>query len=83
MDNQDNFYDDETREWLEALDDLVQTGSSDKASFILSKLAERLTQKGTIPTFNLTTPFRNSIPINEEARMPGELFMERKIRSYI
>lgn len=83
MDNQDNFYDDETREWLEALDDLVQTGSSEKASFILSKLAERLTQQGTIPTFNLTTPFRNSIPINEEARMPGELFMERKIRSYI
>ena len=83
LDNQDNFYDDETREWLEALDDLVQTGSSEKASFILSKLAERLTQKGTIPTFNLTTPFRNTIPINEEARMPGELFMERKIRSYI
>ena len=83
MDNQDNFYDDETREWLEALDDLVQTGSSEKASFILSKLAERLTQQGTIPSFNLTTPFRNSIPINEEARMPGELFMERKIRSYI
>jgi pyruvate dehydrogenase E1 component len=83
LDNQDNFYDDETREWLEALDDLVQTGSTEKASFILSKLAERLTQQGTIPTFNLTTPFRNSIPINEEARMPGELFMERKIRSYI
>ena len=84
MDNQDNFYDDETREWLEALDDIVQsTGGPDKASFILSKLAERLTQKGTIPSFNLTTPFRNTIPLNEEARMPGELFMERKIRSYI
>ena len=83
MDIQDNFYDDETREWLEALDDLVQSEGSEKASFILSKLAERLTQKGTIPSFNLTTPFRNTIPISEEARMPGELFMERKIRSYI
>ena len=37
LDNQDNFFDDEAREWLEALDDLVKTGSSDKASFILSK----------------------------------------------
>ena len=83
MDNQDNFYDDETREWLEALDDIVQSEGTEKASFILSKLAERLTQKGTIPSFNLTTPFRNTIPLNEEARMPGELFMERKIRSYI
>jgi len=83
LDNKDNFYDDETREWLEALDDIVQSDGPDKASYILSKLAERLTQKGTIPSFNLTTPFRNTIPLNEEARMPGELFMERKIRSYI
>jgi pyruvate dehydrogenase E1 component len=83
LDSQDNFYDDETREWLEALDDIVQSEGTEKASFILSKLAERLTQKGTIPSFNLTTPFRNTIPLNEEARMPGELFMERKIRSYI
>ena len=83
MDNQNGFYDDETREWLEALDDIVQSEGSEKASFILSKLAERLTQQGTIPTFNLTTPFRNTIPLSEEARMPGELFMERKIRSYI
>jgi len=83
LDIQDNFYDDETREWLEALDNVVQSEGSEKASFILSKLAERLTQKGTIPSFNLTTPFRNTIPTSEEARMPGEPFMERKIRSYI
>ena len=83
MNNQDGFYDDETREWLEALDDIVQSEGSEKASFVLSKLAERLTQQGTIPSFNLTTPFRNTIPLSEEARMPGDLFMERKIRSYI
>ena len=68
---------------MEALDDIIQSEGPEKASFILSKLAEQLTQKGTIPTFNLTTPFRNTIPLSEEARMPGELFMERKIRSYI
>ena len=83
MNNQEGFYDEETREWMEALDDIIQSQGSEKASFILSKLAERLTQKGTIPTFNLTTSFRNTIPLSEEARMPGELFMERKIRSYI
>ena len=83
MNNQEGFNDEETREWMEALDDIIQSEGPEKASFILSKLAERLTQKGTIPTFNLTTPFRNTIPLSEEARMPGELFMERKIRSYI
>ena len=64
MDTQDRFYDDETREWLEALEDIVQSEGPEKASFILSKLAERLTQKGTIPSFNLTTPFRNTIPLH-------------------
>ena len=53
MDNKDKFYDEETREWLEALDDIVQSEGPEKASFILSKLAERLTQKGT--------PSRNSL----------------------
>ena len=83
MNQDNNFFDEETREWLDALDDIVQSEGPEKASYILSKLAERLTQKGTIPSFNLTTPFRNTIPLSEEARMPGELFMERKIRSYI
>ena len=46
-------------------------------------LAGRLASHGTIPTYNLTTHFRNTIPVNEEARMPGDLFLERKIRSYI
>ena len=31
----------------------------------------------------ITTPFRNSIPAKDEAAMPGDLFMERRIRSLI
>jgi pyruvate dehydrogenase E1 component len=49
----------------------------------LGKLASELTALGTIPNYNLTTPFRNTIPVSEEAKMPGDLFMERKIRSLI
>ena len=49
-----------------------------RASEILSELASKLTSSGTIPTFNLTTPFRNTIPIADEARMPGDLFLREK-----
>jgi hypothetical protein len=31
----------------------------------------------------ITTPYRNTIPANREAFMPGDLFMERKLRSLI
>ena len=73
----------ELQEWLEAIDNVINESGSERASEILSELASKLTASGTIPTFNLTTPFRNTIPVTDEARMPGDLFLERKIRSYI
>ena len=75
--------DPELKEWLDALQNIIDEEGSDRASLILGKLASKLTESGTIPNYNLTTPFRNSIPVNEEAKMPGDLFMERKIRSLI
>ena len=73
--------DPELKEWLDALENIISEDGNDRASYILGKLASKLTESGTIPNYNLTTPFRNSIPVNEEAKMPGDLFMERKIRS--
>ena len=75
--------DPELQEWLDALKNIISEDGNDRASFILGKLASKLTELGTIPNYNLTTPFRNSIPVSEEAKMPGDLFMERKIRSLI
>ena len=75
--------DPELNEWLDALENIINEDGNDRASFILGKLASKLTESGTIPNYNLTTPFRNSIPVSEEAKMPGDLFMERKIRSLI
>ena len=54
----------ELKEWLDALENIIQENGNDRASFILGKLASKLTESGTIPNYNLTTPFRNSIPIN-------------------
>ena len=73
----------ELKEWIDALKNIISEDGNERASFILGKLASKLTELGTIPNYNLTTPFRNSIPVSEEAKMPGDLFMERKIRSLI
>ena len=73
----------ETSEWLEAINSVIEEEGIDRASFLLSKLAKKLNQEGAIPSYNLTTPFKNSIPVKEEAPMPGDLFMERRIRSLI
>ena len=75
--------DPELKEWLDALQNIIDEEGNDRASYILGRLASKLSGSGTIPNYNLTTPFRNSIPVHEESKMPGDLFMERKIRSLI
>ena len=81
--NNNQFNDPELREWIDAIENIINEHGNERASFILEKLASKLTESGTIPNYNLTTPFRNSIPVSEEAKMPGDLFMERRIRSLI
>jgi len=73
----------ETAEWLQALDDVLHNddASQQRAGFLLKVLAERAAQSGAkIPTA-ITTPFRNTIKPRDEDPMPGDLFIERRIRS--
>ena len=74
---------DETREWLEALEHVLEHGGTDRANFLLERLSARMTQTGARLPYTITTPYRNTIPATEEAFMPGDLFMERRIRSLI
>src|SRR6056297_1442972 len=73
----------ETSEWLDALESLIENGGVDRAKYILERLSERASRDGTELPYSITTPFRNSIPVTQEAMMPGDLFMERRIRSLI
>lgn len=73
----------ETREWLEALDAVLQQSGPGRAAFLLKQLSEHAVEKGTRLPTAITTPFRNTIPPTAEKRMPGDLFMERRIRSLV
>ena len=69
----------ETSEWLEAINSVIEEEGVDRASFLMTKLAKRLNEEGAIPTYNLTTPFRNSIPVKEEAQMPGDCLWKEEL----
>ena len=73
----------ETREWLESLDSVLKYQGRGRTAFLLKTLAEHAAQAGTKMPAAITTPFRNSIEPTAEKRMPGDLFMERRIRSLI
>ena len=74
---------DETREWLEALASVMERSGPERAGFLLDRLSSRLAHAGSALPHAITTPYRNTIPSTEEAFMPGDLFMERRIRSLI
>ena len=73
----------ETREWLEALDEVVKHGGPQRASFLLLQLAKHAIDAGLRLPPAITSPFRNTIAPADEKMMPGDLFMERRIRSLV
>lgn len=73
----------ETREWLDALESVIKNEGEERASFLIQQLMDRATGTGIAMPAAVTTPFRNTIPVTHEKRMPGDLFMERKLRSIV
>ncbi|SFP57265.1 pyruvate dehydrogenase (acetyl-transferring), homodimeric type [Pseudomonas borbori] len=73
----------ETQEWLDALESVLDKEGEDRAHYLMTRLGELATRSGSQLPYAITTPYRNTIPLNHEARMPGDLFMERRIRSLV
>ncbi|MGB3666984.1 MAG: pyruvate dehydrogenase (acetyl-transferring), homodimeric type [Bermanella sp.] len=73
----------ETKEWLDSIDSIIREEGIERARYILERLSERATRNGLPLPYSFVTPYRNTIPVSEEAKMPGDLFLERRIRSLI
>jgi pyruvate dehydrogenase E1 component len=73
----------ETKEWLDALDSIRRAQGDERASFILDALHSHATENRIQLPQSVTTPYRNTIPVEQEKVMPGDLFMERRIRSLV
>jgi len=73
----------ETSEWLESLDAVLKHQGEERAAFLIQELIDRATGAGIPMPEAVRTPYRNTIPASREKRMPGDLFMERQIRSLI
>jgi len=71
----------ETAEWNEAFMDLLASGDSARAKFILDNLL-KLANKNQINWVpDLVTPYVNSIPVDDQPPFPGDLAIEEKLAS--
>jgi pyruvate dehydrogenase E1 component len=73
----------ETREWLDALDAVVKYSGPERASYLLVELAKHAVESRLRLPAAITSPFRNTIAPADQKMMPGDLFMERRIRSLV
>jgi pyruvate dehydrogenase E1 component len=73
----------ETREWLEALESVLEREGPERANFLLEKLVDRARRSGAYIPYNANTAYMNTIPPSQEARAPGDAELEYKIRSLV
>ena len=71
----------ETAEWLEALDQIVDEEGPDRATQLLDSLLDRAATLGVNPPLKLNTPYLNTIPVPEQVPYPGDRALERRIKS--
>jgi len=72
----------ETQEWLDAFSSLVSREGEQRAEYVLKLLVEKARMHDVLPP-NLTSSYINTISPEQESPMPGDLFMERKLRSLV
>jgi len=69
----------ETAEWLEAMDAVVRHCGEERAQYLFDRLAEFAVTRGVQSRRTLLTPYRNSIPLEEQPPYPGDLDIEERL----
>ncbi|WP_010534708.1 pyruvate dehydrogenase (acetyl-transferring), homodimeric type [Brachybacterium squillarum] len=73
----------ETREWLDSFDALVEQRGVDRASEIVQNLIQRARHQDLDLPDSLTTDYINTIAVDDQPEYPGDLELERKVRNII
>ncbi|HET9961118.1 MAG TPA: pyruvate dehydrogenase (acetyl-transferring), homodimeric type, partial [Nitrospiraceae bacterium] len=73
----------ETQEWLDSLEYVLDAKGLDRATYLFERLRDRLGARGAKVSAPLNTPYVNTIPASQEPAYPGNLEIERRIRSFI
>src|SRR5579884_3070512 len=71
----------ETSEWMEALDQVMDEAGPERAAYLLKTLLDRAADFGVSAPQSIVTPFVNTIPAHEEVPYPGDRALERRIKS--
>jgi pyruvate dehydrogenase E1 component len=73
----------ELLEWYDSLEEVLHRYGPEKTQQLLVQLRERAYHRGVMMPFVATTPYKNTITVEDQPRYPGNLDIERRIKSII
>ena len=73
----------ETREWLDALEVVLEEDGPERGHYLLESLIEKARRSGAYLPYAATTAYLNTIPASQEPTMPGDQSMEARVRAAI
>ena len=82
-DLQEDLNPQETSEWLEALDQIIDESGPDRAQYLLQAVQRRAALHGASPQPQITTPYVNTLPVEREVAYPGDREIERRIKAVV
>ncbi len=74
---------DETEEWVDSFESVIEARGKNRARFLLMKLLERARESQVGFPATVSTPYVNTIPADQEPWFPGNEHLERRVRAYI
>ncbi len=73
----------ETREWKEALEEVIERDGPERAHYLIEALVDKARRSGAYLPYNATTAYLNTIPPHQEEKRPGDPALERRIKSIV
>ena len=73
----------ETQEWIESLEAIIETEGVERAHFILEQLIDTARHNGANLPYSANTAYINTIPTHLEKTNPGDQAIESRIRCFI
>ncbi|WP_020506964.1 pyruvate dehydrogenase (acetyl-transferring), homodimeric type [Lamprocystis purpurea] len=83
MNNPSDIDPQETQEWLDALEAVLDQEGAERAHFLLERLIDKARRSGADLPYSANTAYLNTIPVAQQQPFPGDRAMERRIRSFV
>ena len=73
----------ETREWLDALEAVIESDGPERAHYLIERLIELSHRAGINLPYSANTEYVNTIPADRQPMAPGDYALENRIRAYV